>query len=96
MYDKALNIKPENLDALINKGSALHTLKKYTEAISCYNTALKLDKKNAMALAYKGLSVGELGNISFAIRCFKSALLIDHDYDLAQISLDTAKNVTNQ
>ena len=49
-----------------------------------------------MALAYKGLSVGELGNISFAIRCFKSALLIDHDYDLAQISLDTAKNVTNQ
>ena len=49
-----------------------------------------------MALAYKGLSVGELGNISFAIRCFKSALLIDHDYDQAQISLDTAKNVTNQ
>ena len=88
MYDRVLTINPKNLDALINKGSVLHTLQKYSEAISCYNTVLILDKKNTMAIAYKGLSVGEMGNIPSAIKYFKKALSIDNDCDLAQISLE--------
>ena len=89
----ALTIKPKNLYALINKGSVLHTLQKYSEAISCYNIVLSLDKKNAMAIVYKGLSIGEMGNIPLAMKYFKKALLIDCDYDLAQISLDTANSI---
>jgi len=46
-----------------------------------------------MALAYKGLSIGEMGNIPSAIKYFKKALRMDQDYDLAQISLLTAKNI---
>ena len=93
MYDRALTIKSKNLEALINKGSVLHTLQKYSEAISCYNIVLSLDKQNTMAIAYKGLSVGEMGNIRSAIKYFKKALSIDNDYELAQISLDTAKRI---
>ena len=81
------------LPILINKGSVLHTLQKYSEAISCYNIVLSLDKQNTMAIAYKGLSVGEMGNIRSAIKYFKKALSIDNDYELAQISLDTAKRI---
>ena len=93
MYNMALTIKPKNLCALINKGSVLHTLQKYSEAISCYNIVLSFDKKNAMAIVYKGLSIGEMGNIPLAMKYFKKALLIDNDYDLAQISLDTANSI---
>ena len=93
MYEKALNFEPENIDALINMGSALHTLGKYVDAISYYDIVLKLDEKNTLALAYKGLSLGESGNISLAIKYFRNALSIDCDYDLAQISLETAKKI---
>ena len=93
MYEKALSIEAENLDALINKGSVLHILKKYSESISCYDAVLDHDKRNAMVLAYKGLSIGEMGNIPSAIKYFKKALCMDQDYDLAQISLLTAKNI---
>ena len=95
MYEKVLNLEPENIDALINMGSALHTLGKYTDAISYYNTVLRLDEKNTLALAYKGLSLGESGNISMAIKYFTKSLSIDRDYDLAQISLETAKKFTH-
>ena len=49
MYKNVLNTEPENIDALINMGSALHTLGKYTDAISYYNIVLRLDKKNILA-----------------------------------------------
>ena len=58
-----------------------------------YDAVLDHDKRNAMALAYKGLSIGEMGNIPSSIKYFKKALRMDQDYDLAQISLLTAKNI---
>ena len=93
MYERALSIEPKNLDAQINRGSVLHSLQKYTKAISCYDVVLSFDKKNTMALAYKGLSLGEIGDIPSAIKHFKKALSIDNDYELAQISLDTANHI---
>ena len=44
-YDKALDISPDNIDALLNKGSTLHSDEKYPQAIECYDSALKIDKK---------------------------------------------------
>ena len=93
MYERALFIEPKNLHAQINMGSVLHSLQKYIKAISCYDIVLSFDKKNAMAFAYKGLSLGETGNILLAIKYFKKALSIDNNYELAQISLDTAKRI---
>ena len=93
MYNMALTIKPKNLYALINKGSVLHTLQRYSDAIFCYNIVLNLDKKNTMVIAYKGLSIGEMGNVPLAMKYFKKALSIDNNYELAQISLDTANSI---
>ena len=94
MYDRALNLQPKNMNALINKGSVLHTLEKYSEALSCYNIALNIDKNNPIVLAYKGLCIGETGNIRLAIKYFKKALSIDNECELAEISLATAKSIT--
>ena len=89
----ALTIQPKNISALINKGTVLHTMEKYSEAISCYNIVLRLDARNTMAVVWKGLSLGEMGNIRSAIKYFKKALSIDSQYELAQISLSTAKKI---
>ena len=79
-------MEPNNIDALVNKGSSLHSLGKYIEAINCYDLALKIDKNCTMALAYKGLSLGELGQVQDALKLFKQSLELDRNYDLAQIS----------
>lgn len=46
-----------------------------------------------MVIAYKGLSIGEMGNVPLAMKYFKKALSIDNNYELAQISLDTANSI---
>jgi tetratricopeptide (TPR) repeat protein len=89
----ALTIQPKNISALINKGTVLHTMEKYSDAISCYDIVLRLDERNTMAAVCKGLSLGETGNIKSAIKYFKKALSIDSQHELAQISLSTAKKI---
>ena len=93
MYDQALSLQPKNTSALINKGSVLHVLEKYTDAITCYDIVLRIDKNNPIALVYKGLCIAETGNIHLAIKYFKKALSIDHEYELAEISMNTAKRI---
>ena len=46
-YDKALEIDPENAEALNNKGVALDDLGKYNEAIEYYDKVLEIDPKHA-------------------------------------------------
>ncbi|MEK6944411.1 MAG: hypothetical protein AABW55_03085, partial [Thermoproteota archaeon] len=72
---------------------ALHTLKRFTEAIRCYDEVLKHDKKSTMAFAYKGLSLAELGEVEEALEYFKGALELDKYYDLANISIEKAKEI---
>ena len=93
MYDRALNIQSKNITALINKGSVLHTLEKYTDAITCYNIVLKIDEANRLALVYKGICIAETGNIQLAFKHFKKELLVDGECDLAEISINTAKDM---
>ena len=91
VYDRALNLQPKNTSALINKGSVLHTLEKYTDAVICYDIVLRIDKNNPIALVYKGLCIAETGNIQLATKYFKKSLSIDGEYELAKISMNTAK-----
>ena len=91
VYDRALSLQPKNTSALINKGSVLHALEKYTDAITCYNIVLSIEKDNPIVLAYKGLCIAETGNVQLATKYFKKSLSIDNKYELAEISINTAK-----
>jgi tetratricopeptide (TPR) repeat protein len=42
-YDTVLQIDPENISALVNKGVSLEKLNKNDEAIKCYEKALEID-----------------------------------------------------
>ena len=93
VYDQALSLEPKNMNALINKGSVLQALEKYTDAIICYDTVLSINKNNPIALVYKGLCIAEIGNVKLATKYFKKALSIDSEYELAKISINTANHI---
>ena len=59
-YDKALEIKPDFVDALYNKGLALYDLGKPEEAIKWYDKALEIKPDFVDALYNKGLALDSL------------------------------------
>lgn len=52
-YDKTLELNPNNIHALTNKGSALVSLGNYQEAISYYDRALEINPQYVIALNNK-------------------------------------------
>jgi tetratricopeptide (TPR) repeat protein len=79
-FDKALNIDPENPQALNGKGLALQNLGKHDESIAYFDKAIKLNPKYTEAWFNKGWSMVELDQYDAAIECFKKALEIDPSY----------------
>ena len=58
-------------------GTTYDELKRYDEAMKCYDKALEIDPKNANVLCNKGASLNELGKYDEAMKCYDKALEID-------------------
>jgi tetratricopeptide (TPR) repeat protein len=52
-FDKALELDPKNVEALVNKGAALYALSRYEAALQCCYRTLARDPKNAVAQELK-------------------------------------------
>ncbi|MEO1126546.1 MAG: tetratricopeptide repeat protein [Cyanobacteria bacterium J06639_16] len=78
-YDAALAIKPDNHEALNNKGIALRKLGRYEEAIASYDAALAIKPDKHDALNSKGIALGKLGRYEEAIASYDAALAIKPD-----------------
>lgn len=76
-FDKALNIQPELIKAIVNKGIAYNILGDYDLAIETLDSALELDPNESSALGEKGLVYTNMGNHEQAISFYDKALLID-------------------
>ena len=76
-YDKAIEIKPDLIDAWLSKGNALNYSNQYDEAIKCYDKAIEIDPNNADALNAKGLALVNMGKFGEAIKCYDKAIEID-------------------
>jgi tetratricopeptide (TPR) repeat protein len=68
LYNKALTIDPNNIEALFNKGNAQVKLGDSFGAIMSYNKALAIDPNNKKVLHNKGLLLFKLGNYTELIK----------------------------
>ena len=80
-YGKALNLKPDYAEALINKGATLKELKRYEEAIAFAEQALAINPNLAEAWANKGAALKDLTRYEEAIVHYDKALSLKFDID---------------
>ena len=84
LLDKALEINPEHVDALYNKGWALVGLEKQEEAIVWFDRVLALNPNYIHALNMKGNALLGLDKPEEAIVWYDKALEVDPKYSYAQ------------
>jgi tetratricopeptide (TPR) repeat protein len=79
-YDQALKIKPDYLNAWVNRGNALRNLGRIEEAIASYDQALKIKPDDPDAWVNRGNALRNLGRIEEALASYDQALEIKPDY----------------
>lgn len=78
-FEKALQIDPENIDALKNMGLSLMEKGKYEEAIEFFDAVLDREDSDVEAWKNKGICLDEIERYDEAIRCYDMALSIDSE-----------------
>ena len=78
-YDQTLQNDPNNVDILINKGSAFAKMGLYYKAIAQYDQVLALQPNNYMALNNKANALANLGNVDQAMTLYDAALFFAPD-----------------
>lgn len=105
VYDKILEIDPENADVLFEKGYTLYTLYdsydynfesvshelyKYQDVIEIYNQALEIDPENITILNCKGLALEKICKYKESVKAYKQALEIDSENEVVQKNKEIA------
>ena len=80
-YDEAIRLKPDYLDALINRGGVKDTfLGRHAEAIADYDEAIRLDPGNAQAFYNRGVAKTNHERYEDAIADYDEAIRLDPNY----------------
>ena len=61
LFKKVTKVEPDNVNAWYNQGLALNQLKKYADAITCFDMIIQQNAKDAPALNNRGIAMAELG-----------------------------------
>jgi tetratricopeptide (TPR) repeat protein len=86
-YKKALEVEPENIDALICCGLCYRNLEEYDKAIEYYDNALEIEPDNKTALNNIGYVLECKGKIEEAIEYYNKSLEVDPNYDMPLVNL---------
>ena len=78
--DRALTLRPDYAEALLNRGATLHELKRFEEALESYDRALMLRPDYAEALSNRGWTLHELKRFDEALASYDRALMLRPDY----------------
>jgi len=73
-FEKAVDLDPNNAEALVKKGTALEAQRKLHEAIESYDRAIAADTSLTVAYLYKGGALNRLQRFSEAMACYEQAL----------------------
>ncbi len=90
-YDKAIKLKPDYINAYVDRGNAKSDLKKYKQAINDYNRAIELDSNYLSAYLNRGVAKGILKDYKGAINDFNKIIKIDADNADAYYNLGISK-----
>ena len=78
LFKKVTKIDPENVNAWYNQGLALNQLKKYADAITCFDMITQRNPNDAMAaLNNRGIAMAELGDPEGAMEYYEKAIKAD-------------------
>lgn len=67
-----------NAEEWNNKGLSLHHLRRFEQALSCFDGALSLNARSATILSNKGVTLGQgMGKWQEALACFEQAIALD-------------------
>jgi tetratricopeptide (TPR) repeat protein len=80
-YTYALEMKPENSEALLGRGDAYYFNEEYGKAIADYTRALEIDPDNTEALMWRGRAYSNNVEYGKALSDFKKALRFAEDVD---------------
>jgi tetratricopeptide (TPR) repeat protein len=72
--DRALSLRPDFVEALVNRGIALYGLKRFGEALADYDRAIALRPGYADALVNRGNALGRLQRHEEALASYNNAL----------------------
>ena len=76
-YEKALEISPNDVVALYNKGGILASIGKHVEAITCYDKVIDINPTEVGAIYNKALALVNVGKYEDAIFFFDKVLQIN-------------------
>jgi tetratricopeptide (TPR) repeat protein len=80
LYRQALELKPDHVPALCNRGAALRDLGRTNEALASYDAALALQPDHVWSLNNRGVALIDLGRPQEALASFERALALKPDY----------------
>ncbi|XP_070581695.1 protein O-mannosyl-transferase TMTC3-like [Ptychodera flava] len=80
LYKKAITMRPDFIEAYINRGDVLLKLNRSQEAVDNYMTALKYEDDNADIYYNLGVIYTEKGERSLALRSFEKALTLNSEH----------------
>jgi tetratricopeptide (TPR) repeat protein len=81
--DESLNITPNNIAALLNKGFVLEKLDDLEASNECYDHVFEIDKINKFAFNNKAHNLRRQGKFENALDLVNEALDIDPDFSIA-------------
>ncbi len=91
-FDKSLIKKPNSVDVITNKATALGKLGQLDSAIGYYDAALKIDPSYFPALNNKANALAQLGKFEEAISIYNTILDEDPSHTISQTNLQKAED----
>ncbi len=79
LFDKAIALKPDFVEAYNNRGAALASLGRFDEALSNYDQAIALKPDHAGAHHNRGAALAALGRFAAALASYDNALVFNPD-----------------
>ena len=80
LFDRAIQVNPDDAEAFFNRGNALYVLQQYQAAVESYDKAILLKPDFAETHHNRGSALSELQQFQAAIESYDKAILLKPDY----------------